>query len=71
MQFGGEGFVQLGHQQRHVQRLGLLGGVLVEHREEEKIPRTELILHQVGFHKRMVKAECVQGNIKSTKIGKY
>ena len=71
IQLGGEGFVQLGHQQRHVQRLGVLGGVLVEHREEEEVPTTELVLHQVGFQKRVVKAEGVQRNIKSTKIVKY
>ena len=49
IQLGGQGLAQLGGQQGHVHRLGLLGGVLVEEREEEEIPSTELELHQVGF----------------------
>ena len=54
IQLGGEGHAQLGHQQGHVHSLGLLAGggvrgVLVEYREEEEIPSTELVLHQVGF----------------------
>ena len=51
IQLGGEGLAQLRHQQGHVHGIGLLagGGVLVEYREEEEIPSTELVLHQVGF----------------------
>ena len=48
-QLGGEGATKLGDQQGHVHRLGLLGRVLVEQREEEEIPSTELVLNHMGF----------------------
>ena len=48
-QLGGEGLAQLGDQHGHVHRVAVLGGVLVEDREEEEIPSTELVLHQMGL----------------------